>query len=104
MRRVIRTYGFDEIALKLANTEPAFQHYAEFERVLEAINRFFEDFGSCPGCIYGSGDLGCAIRECCKEKSCTVCSGCLELDRCEKLVTTPLFRHRFKALEAALNL
>jgi len=104
LRKVISAYGFDEFALELANREPAFQHYTEFEKVLEAIDRFVKNLGVCPGCVAGGGDPNCAIRECCKQKAHITCIECIEMDICEKLITPPLFQHRIKALKAALRL
>jgi len=82
LRGIIRAYGFDKFASELAKWEPAFQHYAEFENVLDG---FVKVFGDCPGCIAGGGDPNCAVRECCKQKAYTTCAECSEMDACEKL-------------------
>lgn len=82
LRKVIGAYGFNKIAPELANWEPAFQHYTEFEKVLDG---FVKIFGDCPGCVAGGGDPNCAIRECCKQKAYTTCAECVEIDTCEKL-------------------
>ncbi|MHA1711713.1 MAG: DUF3795 domain-containing protein [Candidatus Freyarchaeota archaeon] len=82
LRKVISAYGFDKMASKLANWEPAFQHYTKFERVLDGLVKLF---GSCLGCVAGGGDPNCAIRECCKQKTYTTCAECVEMDTCEKL-------------------
>jgi hypothetical protein len=37
LRNVIEAYGFDKIYSELVNYEPAFQHYAEFEKVLDGF-------------------------------------------------------------------
>lgn len=82
LRKIISAYGFDKIATELANWEPAFQHYTEFEKVLDG---FVKVFGDCPGCIAGGGDPNCAVRECCKQKAYATCAECVEMDTCEKL-------------------
>jgi hypothetical protein len=81
LRKTISAYGFDKFAPELAKWEPAFQHYAEFENVL---NGFVKMFGKCPGCIGGGGDPTCAVRECCKQKAYTTCAECSEMGSCEK--------------------
>ncbi|MFH0896576.1 MAG: hypothetical protein V1850_00810, partial [Candidatus Bathyarchaeota archaeon] len=55
LRNVIRTFGIDTIALKFVDLEPAFQHYDEFEKVLDGFTILF---GSCQGCFVGDGDPG----------------------------------------------
>ena len=97
LRKVISAYGFDKMGPKLAKWEPAFQHYAEFEKVLDG---FVKLLGDCPGCVAGGGDPSCAVRECCEEKTFVTCADCAELDSCEKTQWTvesldPL--HRIKA-------
>ena len=104
MRKVISTYGFDKIALELVNYEPAFQNYAEFNKVLESIDRLVRNLADCPGCVAGGGDPNCVVRECCKRKPHLSCVECVEMDVCKEMITTPLFQHRFKALKAALRL
>ena len=70
------------MAPELAKWEPAFQHYTEFENVL---NGFVKMFGECPGCIKGGGDPSCAVRECCKQKAYATCAECADMEKCEKL-------------------
>ena len=81
LRKVIGVYGFDKMGSQLAKWEPAFQHYEEFEKVLDG---FVSLLGDCPGCVAGGGDPSCTLRECCKEKGYTTCAECEELDSCEK--------------------
>ena len=102
LRKAISTYGVDKIALEFVNWEPAFQHYAEFEKVLEG---FVKIFGSCSGCVAGGGDPSCMIRDCCKQKAYTTCVECIEMDTCEELRTTALFqRCIIKTLRSQLKL
>jgi hypothetical protein len=82
LQKVIKAYGFDKIISELAKWEPAFQHYAEYEKVLDG---WVKIFGDCPGCISGGGDPNCAVRECCKEKAYVTCVECTEIEKCEKL-------------------
>jgi hypothetical protein len=82
LRKVISAYGFDKFAPELAKWEPAFQHYTEFENVL---NGFVKMFGECPRCIKGGGDPNCAVRECSKQKAYTTCAECTEMETCEKI-------------------
>ena len=82
LRRVIRAYGFDKMAPELAKWEPAFQHYAEFENVMDG---FVKIFGGCPSCVKGGGDPSCAVRECCKQKAYATCAECADMEKCEKL-------------------
>jgi len=82
LRNVISGYGFDKIAPELAKWEPAFQHYKEFETVMDGWVKLF---GECPGCIKGGGDPNCAVRECCRQKAFATCAECAEMDSCEKV-------------------
>ena len=82
LRNVIRAYGFDKFTSELAKWEPAFQHYTEFENVMDG---FVKMFGECPGCVMGGGPPDCTIRECCKQKAYTTCAECAEIEACEKL-------------------
>ena len=82
LRNVIGAYGFDKIAPELAKWEPAFQHYNEFESVMDGWVKLF---GECPGCIKGGGDPNCAVRVCCKQKGFVTCAECGEMDTCEKV-------------------
>ena len=82
LRGVIGAYGFDKIMPELAKWEPAFQHYPEFENVMNGLTKMF---GECPGCIGGGGDPECAVRECAKQKAYTTCAECAEMEKCEKI-------------------
>lgn len=82
MRKVVSAYGFDKMAPELAKWEPAFQHYPEYEKVL---NGFVSLFGDCPGCIGNGGDPNCALRKCARQKEYVTCTECNEMDDCEKL-------------------
>jgi len=89
LQKVIRTYGIDRVALKLVDLEPAFEHYAEFEKVLDSFVKFFSD---CNGCLVGDGDPQCTVRECCKQRAYNTCIECLDLDTCERLRGRVLFQ------------
>lgn len=82
LRRVIGAYGFDKFMPELAKWEPAFQHYAEFEKVMDGLAKMF---GECPGCLGGGGNPDCAVRNCCKQKAYVTCAECSEMETCEKL-------------------
>ena len=82
LRKIIGAYGFDKIAPELAKWEPAFQHYGEFEKVMDGLVKLF---GECPGCIGGGGDPNCKLRQCCGQKSYITCVECAEMGTCKKL-------------------
>jgi len=82
LRKVVNAYGFGRMAAELANWEPAFQHYAEFEEVLDGLVKLF---GNCPGCVAGGGNPDCVIRECCRHKAYITCAECKEIDTCEEI-------------------
>lgn len=82
LRSVIKAYGFDRIMPELAKWEPAFEHYAEFDNVMNGLVKIF---GECPGCVQGGGDPNCAVRNCCKQKAYATCAECSEMETCEKL-------------------
>ena len=86
LRKIIGYYGFDKISADLAKWEPAFQHYKEFEGVLDGLIKIF---GECPACISGGGDPSCTIRECCKPKGYMTCAECAGMETCEKLQRYP---------------
>ncbi len=86
LRKVVSAYGFDKAAPELAKWEPAFGHYAEFEKVLDGFAKLL---GNCPGCVAGGGDPGCVVRQCCKQKAYATCAECGEMDTCEKLARSP---------------
>ena len=67
---------------ELAKWEPSFQHYPEFAKVMGGLVKLF---GECPGCVAGGGDPNCAIRECCKQKTYTMCVECSEMESSEKI-------------------
>lgn len=104
LQKVIRSYGVDRVALKLVDLEPAFEHYAEFEKVLDGFVRFF---GDCSGCFVGDGDPECTVRECCREKAYATCIECHDLDTCERLRGRVLFQqciiNTVKAKKIPLN-
>ena len=98
LREIIGAFGFDKISPRLAKWEPAFQHYEEFEKVLEG---FVSLLGDCPGCAAGGGDPSCTLRQCCKEKEYITCADCGELDSCEKtqgIVESLDELHRIRAM------
>ena len=82
LRKVTGAYGIDKNPSGLAKWEPAFQHYAEFEKVMDGLVKIF---GECPGCIAGGGDPSCAVRECCRQRGYTTCADCAEMEKCAKL-------------------
>jgi hypothetical protein len=82
LRKVTSTYGFDKAAPELAKWEPAFQHYKEYE---EVMNGWVRMFGTCPSCIKGGGDPGCAVRTCSTQKGFVTCAECGEMDTCAKV-------------------
>lgn len=104
LQKVIRTYGIDRVALKFVDWEPAFKHYAEFEKVLDGLVKLF---GDCNGCFAGDGDPECAVRECCRQKAYVGCIECYDLDTCERLRERVLLQHciinTLKAKKILLN-
>jgi hypothetical protein len=82
LRGVIASYGFDKIMPELSKYEPSFEHYDEFEEVMNGLVKLF---GECPGCLQGGGDPNCKVRACAKEKKFRTCTECNEADNCEKL-------------------
>ena len=82
LRKIINFYGFDKISADLAAWEPAFQHYKEFENVMDGLVKIF---GECPACNAGGGDPACVIRMCIKQKGYTICAECADLETCEKV-------------------
>jgi len=53
LREVVAAYGFDEIMSELAEWEPSFKHYNEFNQVMNGLVKMF---GDCPSCLQGGGD------------------------------------------------
>ena len=82
LRSVITAYGFDKVMPELAKWEPSFQHYPEFESVMNGLTKLF---GECPGCIGGGGDPECAVRQCAKQKGYATCAECDAMETCEKV-------------------
>ena len=82
LRNVIKAYGLDKIASELAEWDPAFHHYTEFENVMDS---FAKMFGECPACINGGGDPTCAVRICAKQKGYVTCAECVDMEKCEKV-------------------
>lgn len=82
LRSVITAYGFDKVMPELAKWEPSFQHYPEFESVMNGLTKLF---GECPGCIGGGGDPDCAVRQCAKQKGYATCAECDAMKTCEKV-------------------
>ena len=97
LRRIIAAYGFDKITPELANWEPSFKHYKEFDQVMDGLVKLF---GDCPGCLQGGGDPNCKVRSCAKQKGYRTCAECAEAERCEKL--TPM-RKGYKGFTQALR-
>jgi len=82
LRKIMGYYGFDKIASELMTWEQSFQHYAEYEKVLDGIVKLF---GECPGCVSGGGDPNCSIRQCCAPRGYATCAECGDLEECPKL-------------------
>jgi hypothetical protein len=97
LRKIIGYYGFDKISADLAKWEPAFQHYREFEGVLDGLVKIF---GECPACVAGGGDPSCAIRECCKPRGYTTCAECAEMGTCEKLQRYPFDKGELQKIKS----
>lgn len=99
LQNTIKAYGFNTIADQLANWEPAFKHHKEFEQVLEAYAKLFDE---CPGCIGGGGDPECKVRNCAKEKGYTTCTECKEMATCQHLEQwrkSPDFQQRMQRIK-----
>ena len=82
LRGLLGAYGFDKAMPELSKWEPSFQHYAEFEKVNDALVKLF---GSCPNCVGDGGDPSCAVRQCCKQKGYATCAECDEMGTCSRL-------------------
>ena len=82
LRDIIAGYGFDKIMPELAKWEPSFEHYDEFNQVMEGLVKLF---GDCPGCLQGGGDPNCKVRSCIKQKGYRTCAECSEAETCEPL-------------------
>ena len=79
---LVASYGFDKIMPELAQWEPRFNHYKEFEQVMNGLVKMF---GDCPGCLQGGGDPNCKVRSCAKQKDYRTCTECSEAEKCDKL-------------------
>ncbi len=82
LRDIIVVYGFDKLMPELAEWEPSFRHYNEFNQMMDGLVKMF---GSCPSCLQGGGDPNCRLRSCAKQKSYRTCAECSEAEACEKL-------------------
>ena len=82
LRNILATYGFDKVMPELANWEPSFKHYNEFDQVMNGLVKMF---GACPGCLQGGGDPNCKVRSCAKQKGYRTCAECSEAETCENL-------------------
>ncbi len=83
--KTLKGWAVPQRAQALVGTEPAAAHYAEFEGVLDWIQR-----QTCQGCrASGSvclwGEATCFIRDCAREKRVAGCFECAEEKSCEKL-------------------
>jgi len=83
LRKVMGAYGFDKIMPELAEWEPSFKHYGEFEQVLTGLVNLF---GDCPGCYAGGGDPGCKVRRCAQQRGYKTCAECPDVQECEKIL------------------
>ena len=83
LREVINALEVAKMASEIAKWEPAFQHYVEYENVLDVLVKLF---GECQGCVAGTGSPDCEVRPCCNQKGHTICVECTEMDTCEKLL------------------
>jgi hypothetical protein len=97
LRKIIGYYGFDKIIAELAKWEPAFQHYTEFENVLDGLVKIF---GECLGCVAGGGNPNCAFRGCCKNKAYVTCAECATMNTCEKLQSYPLDKKELRRIRS----
>lgn len=82
LRDIVAVYGFDKIMPELANWEPSFKHYNEFNQVMDGLVKMF---GDCTGCLQGGGDPNCKVRSCVKQKGYRTCAECSETETCETL-------------------
>jgi len=97
LRSVIAAYGFDKVMPELANWEPSFKHYLEFDQVMDGLVKLF---GDCPGCLQDGGDPNCKVRSCAKQKGYRTCAECNEAETCKLLAP---YRKGHKGLTAALQ-
>jgi hypothetical protein len=97
LRDIIAAYGFDKIIPELANWEPSFKHYKEFDQVMNGLVKLF---GDCPGCLQGGGDPNCKVRSCAKQKGYRTCAECAVAETCEPLAP---YRKGYEGLAPALQ-
>ncbi|UCE15870.1 MAG: DUF3795 domain-containing protein [Candidatus Bathyarchaeota archaeon] len=97
LREIIAAYGFDKLMPELAEWEPSFKHYSEFNQVMNGLVKLF---GDCPGCLQGGGDPNCKVRSCAKEKGYRTCAECNETETCENLAP---YLKGYKGLTMALQ-
>ncbi|MGD8506646.1 MAG: DUF3795 domain-containing protein [Candidatus Bathyarchaeota archaeon] len=97
LRNIIAAYGFDKIMPDLTKWEPSFEHYDEFDQVMNGLVKLF---GGCPGCLQEGGDPNCKVRSCAKQKGYRTCAECSEADTCENLAP---YRKGYKGLAPALQ-
>lgn len=97
LRDIIAAYGFDKIMPELANWEPSFKHYDEFNEVMNGLVKMF---GECPGCLQGGGDPNYKVRSCAKQKGYRTCAECDETETCEPLAP---YRKGYKGLTQTLQ-
>jgi hypothetical protein len=82
LRGILDSYGFDKIMPDLANWEPSFKHYDEFEQVMDGLVKLF---GYCADCLENGGDPNCKVRLCARQKGYRICTECGEAQSCQKL-------------------
>ncbi len=82
LRDTITSFGFDKVMPDLANYEPSFKHYEEFNQVMDGLVKLF---GYCPGCLENGGDPNCKVRLCARQKGYSTCTECNEAKSCQKL-------------------
>ena len=82
LRNIIAVYGFDKIMPELAKWEPSFEHFDDFNKVMDGLVKLF---GDCPGCRQGGGDPNCKVRLCVEQKGYGTCAECGEVETCKKL-------------------
>jgi len=97
LRGIVATYGFDKIMPELANWEPSFKHYKEFDQVMDGLVKLF---GDCPSCLQDGGDPNCKVRSCAKQKGYRTCAECNEAENCENLAP---YCKGYKGLTQALQ-
>jgi len=97
LRRIIAAYGFDKLMPELANWEPSFKHYKEFDQVMDGLVKLF---GDCPCCLQSGGDPNCKVRSCAKQRGYRTCAECSKAEICEPLAP---YRKGYKGLTQALQ-